>query len=253
MIARRLAVLRGTGVAVLVSSAELSSSSVFSSRVLRTTVRCFDVGAPLDKERGYGHRMKDIPVLTGNPRPVAKEPGWICSYRLTDRMIEVVPDILLKNGWTKEQADREVSQIFMRKQVGAKSSVNAWSTVEEFQRTPMHRRYRPSDTSGTVYISYECMKLLEETLIPPSLRTDPYLHLRKRHLEDHWMYANFTEESAKYIRKEDLDKRTKGSPHYGAITRKTYLDFKTEFYKTHGAMPQQNEAYNAWLESMHRK
>ncbi|KAH9580158.1 hypothetical protein LSM04_009351 [Trypanosoma melophagium] len=212
--------------------------------------RCFDSSSRFGKELGFGHKMRDIPVLTGNPRPVAKEDDWRCSYKLTDRMEDVVRDVLKKNNWSDIEIQREVEQIFERKYMGSRSSLNTWSTVEEFQRTPWYRRYKPTDTCAAKYISYEVIKLLENALIAPSLRSDPYAHLRKRHMEDNWMNDRFSEETAKYVRREQLAKQTKGLPGYGQVTRRKFLEFDRKFKASYGAKQHINESYSAWLQSL---
>lgn len=209
--------------------------------------RTFDTSERFGKELGFGHKMRDIPVLTGNPRPISKEENWRCFYRLSDRMEEVVRDILLKNNWEEVEIEREMGQIFERKAQGSRSSLNTWSSVEEFQRTPWYRRYKPTDDTAAKYISYEAMKLLETALIPPSLRTDPYAHLRKRHMEDNWMNDKFSEDHAKYITRDKLANHTKGMPKYGSITRRKYLDFEKEFLAKDGSNAHVNQTYAAWL------
>lgn len=213
-------------------------------------VRCFDSDTRFGKEMGFGHKMRDIPVLTGNPRPVSYEEGWRCSYKLSDRMEFVVRDVLKRNQWSDLEIEREISQIFERKERGSRSSLNTWSTVEEFQRTPWYRRYKPTDDTAAKYISYEAIKLLESALVPPSLRVDPYAHLRKRHMEDNWMNDKFSEDSAKYLTREKLARQTRGMPQYGGVTRRSFLDFEEKFRKLHGSNLHVNEAYSAWLRTL---
>lgn len=215
--------------------------------------RYFDSQNRYGKELGFGHKMKDIPVLTGNPRPLTREESWKCPYRLTERMEFVVQDILKAAGWSNIEIEREMSQIFERKFAGSRSSLNTWSTVEEFQRTPWYRRYKPTDDTVAKYISYEAMKLLEQTLIPPSLRTDPYSHLRKRHMEDNWMNDKFLEDSAKCITRDQLAQQTKGMRQYGSFSRKQFLKFEEKFKKAHGSQLQVNETYAAWLQSRNER
>jgi hypothetical protein len=165
----------------------------------------------------------------------------------------VIPKLLRKAGWSELEIDREMQQIYLRKTIGATASLNSWNTVEDFQRTPWNRRFRPTDTCAANFISYECMKLLEEQLVPPSLRSDPYAHLRKRYLEDNWTSDRFSEESARYVRREDLKPHTKGTPEYGRVSRKGFLKFEEEFKKaksSKGDDMEINEAYIAWQESM---
>ncbi|KAG8344483.1 hypothetical protein ERJ75_001245600 [Trypanosoma vivax] len=212
--------------------------------------RCFDSSTRFGKELGFAHKMRDIPVLTGNPRPVSREEEWECRYKLTDRMEDVVRDILKKQNWEEAEIQREIEEIFERKFHGCRSSLNTWTTVEEFQRTPWYRRYRPTDTCVAKYISYEVMKLLEEALIPPSLRTDPYSHLRKRHMEDNWMNDRFSEENAKYIRRDDLSKHTKGLAGYGQVSRRKFMEFDRKFRESCAGKQHVNEVYSAWLESI---
>lgn len=201
------------------------------------------------KELGFGHKMRDVPVLTGNPRPVSREESWRCAYKLSDRMEVVVRDILTKHNWNPLEIDRELSQIFERKEVGSRSSLNTWSTVEEFQRTPWYRRYRPTDDTAAKFISYEAMKLLEAALIPPSLRVDPYAHLRKRHMEDNWMNDKFSEDAAKYVTRAKLAQQTKGMPQYGQMSRRKFLEFEKKFRGMNGSNRHVNEVYAAWLNS----
>lgn len=209
--------------------------------------RYFSSDEHFGKELGFGHKMKDIPVLTGNPRPLAREDAWHCAYKLSDRMEFVIADLLKKNGWSDIEVRRELDQIFERKTRGSRSSLNTWSTVEEFQRTPWYRRYKPTDDTVAKFISYEAMKILEEALIPPSLRGDPYAHLRKRHMEDNWMNDKFSEATAKSITRERLAQQTKGMPEYGRITRKKFLEFDAELKKMSKSNLHVNESYSAWL------
>jgi hypothetical protein len=224
----------------------LQCCSLFSS----VATRFFDSDERFGKELGFGHKMRDIPVLTGNPRPVSREEAWRCAYKLSDRMEFVVRDILTKNNWTALEVDREVAQIFERKELGSRSSLNTWSTVEEFQRTPWYRRYKPTDDTAAKFISYEAMKLLEAALIPPSLRTDPYAHLRKRHMEDNWMNDKFAEDSAKYITREKLAQQTKGMPQYGQMSRRKFIEFEKKYRGMGGSNKHVNEVYSAWLNSL---
>lgn len=213
-------------------------------------VRYFDSDARFGKELGFGNKMKDIPVLTGNPRPLAREGAWRCAYKLSDRMEFVVEDVLRKNRWSEEEIDREMAQLFERKTHATRSSLNTWSTVEDFQRTPWYRRYRPTEDTIVKYISYEAMKLLEEALIPPSLREDHYAHLRKRHMEDNWMNEKFSEDAAKYVTRDQLAQQTKGMPQFGRVSRKKYLEFADKYRAMNGSSGQKNEVYAAWLQSL---
>ncbi|EPY31433.1 hypothetical protein STCU_03458 [Strigomonas culicis] len=215
--------------------------------------RTFDSTEKFGKELGFGHKMRDIPVLTGNPRPVAREDAWRCSYKLSDRMEYVLRDVLTKQRWSAAEIQRELDQIFERKERGSRSSLNTWSTVEEFQRTPWYRRYKPTDDTVAKYISYEAMKLLEEALIPPSLRQDPYAHLRKRHMEDNWMNDKFSEENAKHITREKLAQYTPGMPQYGATTRKDFMNFDKKFREANGSNMHVNESYLAWLRAVEKE
>lgn len=223
----------------------------FISAVLpiQTLRRSFDSDERFGKELGFGHKMRDIPVLTGNPRPLSREESWSCKYKLTDRMETVIRDILTKASWSSVEIQRELDQIFERKMTGSRSSLNTWSTVAEFQRTPWYRRYKPTDDTAAKYISYEAIKLLEDALIPPSLRKDPYSHLRKRHMEDNWMNDKFSEDSAKYLGRDKLAQHTKGMQQYGTTTRKKFLQFEKKFRKMHGGQLHVNETYAAWLET----
>lgn len=251
-VAREVALLRRS-CACSVSHSRDQAVPLLSSGVALPTRRMFSTEQK-DWEKGFGNRMKDVPVLTGHARPVAREPGWTCRFKLSQRMDEVVPIILKENGWTDEQVQREVNGIFFSKSgETSRASLNVWSTVEEYQRTPWFRRFRPTDTRSSIYISYEALKLMETELIPPSLREDPYAHLRKRHMEDNWLNDSFSESNAKYVTKQELDRYTKGNPSYGTITRKKFLEFDAKFKKGHGGMPQVNESYNTWQDSLKRK
>ena len=219
-------------------------------RVKLTTACClrfFDANDRTDRESSWSSKVKDMPVLTGNPRPVTAEEGWRCEYRLSERMEEIIPKVLRKAGFDDEEILRETSQIFGRKKTGSQASLNTWSTVEEFQRTPWYRRFKPSDSTVAQYISYEAMKALEAALVPPSMRTDPYSHLRKRHLEDNWLNEKFSEQHAQYIRRDDLKSYTRGSVEYGRVTRRDFMKFEADYKAKHGGMPTQNEVYHSWL------
>jgi hypothetical protein len=235
-------------------SPQASQREIAALCTIVSSVRMFSTTDPSDIDKDYGSRMKDVPVLTGHARPVAREAGWVCKFRLNQRMEEVIPIILKAKGWTDEQVQREINGIYFHKGGGVtNAALNIWTTVEEYQRTPWFRRFRPSDTRSNVYISYEALKLLETELIPPSLRSDPYSHLRKRHLEDNWLNDKHSESAAKYVTKEALDRYTKGSENYGTVTRKKFLEFESKFRKSHGGMPQINEAYNSWQDALKDK
>jgi hypothetical protein len=215
-------------------------------RAFGVAVRHFDSTQQIGREGSWANKIKDMPVLTGNPRPVSAEGDWRCEYRLNERMEAVIPQVLRKIGFSDEEIHREVSQIFGRKQTGSQAALNVWSTVEEFQRTPWYRRFKPTDATAAQYISFEAMKALEAALVPPSMRTDPYAHLRKRHLEDNWLNQNFSEQHAQYIRRDDLKNYTKGTSEYGKVTRRDFLKFEKEYKAKHGGMPTQNEVYASW-------
>lgn len=236
------------------SSQALRVVTASMAQTVSSSIRMFSSTDTYDNDKEFGNRMKDVPVLTGNARPLSREAGWVCRFRLNQRMEEVIPIILKENGWTEEQVQRELNGIYYNRDGGTSvASLNVWSTVEEYQRTPWFRRFRPTDTRSNVYISYEALKLMETELIPPSLRVDPYAHLRKRHMEDNWLHDKYSETSAKYVTKNSLDRYTKGSENYGTVTRKKYLQFNEKFKKEHGGMPQLNEAYNSWLEALRDK
>jgi hypothetical protein len=201
----------------------------------------------IGRESSWANKIKDMPVLTGNPRPVSAEGEWRCAYRLNERMELVIPQVLRKEGFSDAEIQREVAQIFSRKQTGSQAALNVWSTVEEFQRTPWYRRFKPTDSTPAQYISYEAMKALESALVPPSMRTDPYAHLRKRHLEDNWLHTNFSEQHAQYIRRADLKNYTKGEKEYGKVTRRDFLKFDKEYKEKQGGMPTRSEVYQAWM------
>jgi hypothetical protein len=216
--------------------------------------RVFTTHERMPSETGFAHKLREVPVITGQARPCEREGDWVCAYPLTHRMEEVVADLLQKNGWSEIEIKREISQIFAIKTVRTAGSNTArWATVEEFQRTPWYARYRPNDVSTTHYISYECMKILEDNLIAPSQRKDPYAHLRKRHLEDQFAHERFSENHARHITREELGRMTPGMPEYGTVSRKKYLQFCKEYDKRNkakGDFTQKDEQYHAWRSSL---
>jgi hypothetical protein len=213
--------------------------------------RTFSTDDRTSAELGVGQRLKELPVIQGQARPVVKEGDWTCPYPLTKSFEFVVKDILEKNGWTKVEVDREMSQIFSLKSSGyfCNSNYNGWRTVEDFQRTPWYQRYRPNESSTTHFVSIECMKLLESNLVPPSQRKDSYAHLRKRFYEDQFFTEKFSESHARHITREELARQTKGMPEHGTMSRKKYLHFSKEYEKrnkTTDRMMGKNEVYHAW-------
>lgn len=204
-------------------------------------------------ENGFAQKLRELPVVTGQTRPVTKEGDWVCSHRLTERMEVVIRELLERNNWKEPEIQRELSQFFALRESVCSSNSTSWTTVEEYQRTPWHSRFRPNDASTTHFVSIECMKILEENLIPPSQRKDPYAHLRKRQYEDQFFTERFSEESARHITREELARQTKGMPEYGTMSRAKYLQFVKEYEKrnkTRDRPIRVNEIYNAWRGSV---
>uniref|UniRef100_A0A7S1QAK8 Uncharacterized protein n=1 Tax=Neobodo designis TaxID=312471 RepID=A0A7S1QAK8_NEODS len=233
-------------------SSRLTRSLCGPCAVLSTSsARGFSTDDRTVSEMGVGQRLKELPVIQGQARPTVKEGEWTCPYPLTKSFEFVVRDILEKNGWAKPEIEREMSQIFSLKSSGfvCGSNYNGWRTVEDFQRTPWYQRYRPNEASTTHFVSIECMKLLEENLIPPSQRKDSYAHLRKRFYEDQFFSEKFSEKHARHITREELARQTPGMKESGTMSRKRYLQFSKEYEKRNKSKDRpllQHEVYRAW-------
>jgi hypothetical protein len=214
--------------------------------------RSFSTFDRTTSEMGFAQKLRDVPVITGQSRPAEREGSWVCPYPLTQKMDVVVRDLLEKNGWAEVEIKREVDQIFALKTTRCGSSTHSWNTVEEYQRTPWYARFQPNNAATTHFVSYECSKIMEDNLIPPSQRKDPYAHLRKRHYEDSFFHEKFSEGHSKHITREELARMTPGMPQYGTVTRKKYLQFCKEYEKrnkTKGEYIHLNEQYHAWRNS----
>ena len=215
--------------------------------------RSFNTHGRMTHEYNFGNKLADIPVLNGTTKPLTRDGEWTCSYVLTENMRKVVPKILKKHGFSPIEIDREMSELFPA--LSGFETPPSWSTVEDFQKTPWFRRFRPNVGHST-FCSYECMKILEAELVPPSMRNDPYSALRKRHMEDQFMNVRSSEVHARSIRRSDLAKQTKGMPEASAsnpnaISRKSYLAFCKEFDSARGGqIANPGESYGAWVSSV---
>jgi len=204
----------------------------------------------MTNEYNFGNKLSDIPVLHGTTKPLTRDGEWTCAYALTETMRSVVPKILRKYGFSEIEIERELGELFPSTQGFACAA--SWSTVEDFQKTPWFRRFRPNVGHST-FCSYECMKVLEHELVPPSMRNDPYSSLRKRHMEDQFMNVKSSEVHARSIRRSDLSKQTKGMPEaaQGTVSRKAYLGFCKEFDGARGLqMSNLGDSYQAWVSSV---
>lgn len=220
-----------------------------------SAVRCFNIHDQTMDEISYTQKMRDIQVISGDPRPAQREGEWKCEFHIRERMESVIPKLLRRNGWEDAEIERELSQLYAHRRSDKLSFGSGcggvWVTVEDFQRTPWYRRYRPNDHATTHYVSIECMKILEENLIPPSQRKDPYSHLRKRQYEDQWFHQKYSEEQAQHIKREQLKKVTKGMDGYGKISRRQFIEFKDEWMRRNkGKWTSEHEIYHAWLTAM---
>eukprot|EP00759_Apiculatamorpha_spiralis_P025535 PhF_6_TR28886/c0_g1_i1/m.42218 len=219
----------------------------------RCIFRFFDSKGRSSQEFTFGRRLQDINVLTGKPKPTTHEGEWKCEYALHEPLENVLRIELKKRGWSQIEIDREVIEMFaIRKTENPKAAAGTcetmWNTVEEFQRTPWFKRYRPNDNGQTHYVSYETFKVLEEAVIPPTMRKDPYFKMRKRHYEDLYMNERYHEDQARYITREKLAKQTKGMAAYGSVSRKGFLEFEKEWKAKHpGVFTQKYEIYQQWL------
>lgn len=200
-----------------------------------------------DEDNTY-NRLRDISVVTGAPKPTSREGAWVCRFKPQDKMEDVVKTILKEKGWSDAEINRELQELFPNLRPPGKFIIHAnWTTVEEFQRTPWFRRFRPNDSSLT-FCSHECMKAIEEELICPSQRGDPYTHLRRHHYETEYMQERFGEPARKSVDRETLAQYTKGAPGEKKTGRKEFLEFEKEYRKKQGSrVVLESEAYRAWL------
>lgn len=247
---------------VLAAPSSSSSPSILLRGLLRATVathpvllsatgmRAFTTYTQLGEEAGFTAKFRNINVVHGTPKPATQEGEWKCTYPLNTRMEVVVKDLMKKGGWSEKEMEREMAEFFTVRDHRNKvaGAGNVWVTVEDFQRTPWYRRYRPNDSSGTHFVSIELMKLLEENLVPPSQRKDPYAHLRKRHYEDSYFNERYTEETAKTTTRASLNRVTKGEPGYGTMTRKDFMGYDRKYNKENNRYRGMNESYLSWLQ-----
>jgi len=248
--------------AVAASAAASSFSSLNINQVVRissaspvslTTIREFNSKDRISDEFSPMYKMKAITPMIGQPKPCLRENDWTLRFNLTDKMANVIQTLLKEENWADAEIDREVSNFFGIKhgrvhiQPDLRSS---WETVEDFQRTPWYRRWRPNERSSIPMVSIDCMKILEKHLIPPSARHDPYAHLRKRHYEDTYHNEKYSEGNIRDLSREKLASYTKGMPQYGKHSRKEFLAFEKEYKKKQPGMSMhQHETYNAWKSS----
>jgi hypothetical protein len=233
-----------------------SSSSVVASIISAPAVallcgaaRYFDSGAQTTDEMGHQAKVRAITPIVGAPKPAMREGDWVCAFPLHTPMRQVLRKVLGDEGWSPAEIDREVDNFEAGR--GARALMRdrreTWDTVEAFQRTPWYRRYRPNESGSLPMVSYEAMKLLERSIVPPSSRGDPYAHLRKRHYEDTFHTEKFSEGYIKNMSRDALAAYTKGTPQYGSRTRKQFLEFEALYKKRQdGAVEQRGESYNAY-------
>eukprot|EP00760_Papus_ankaliazontas_P030064 PhM_4_TR4596/c0_g1_i1/m.54741 len=219
---------------------------------IRSVLRFFGSEGRAHGDVGHVTKMRDINVFTGSPKPAAREGTWVCPYPLSEHLDKVIRLELKKRDWHDVEIEREISEIRgLKATKSAASCENSWTTVEDFQRTPWFKRYRPNDTSGSHFVSHDLIKLLEETIVPPSLRSDPYNKLRKRHYEDYWVNERFSEDGAKTKTRQTLAAQTKGSPTYGIVTRKSFIQFEREWKaRNPGVEMGKNDVYDLWKQEM---
>jgi hypothetical protein len=218
-----------------------------------STKRFFNTAGNTSDELGPMYRMKQISPLVGQPKPCLKENDWVLRFNLRDKMPMVIRTLLSEENWADAEITREIEN-FMGAKYGfvtnQRDRRSDWDTVEDFQRTPWYRRWRPNESSSCPMVSLDCMKILEKNLIPPSARHDPYAHLRKRHYEDTFHNEKFSEGNIRDLTREKLAPYTKGMPGYGKHSRKEFLAFEKEYRKRQpGTSLQQHEVYNAWKAS----
>lgn len=220
----------------------------------------FNSKGAIGSERTGGelHKLKDISVFSGLPKPCMQEGDWRCPYSLSESIENVIRWECHKRGWALPEIEREISEVNSMKKdkthMHWHANENPWNTIEDFQRTPWYRRYRPNNASGVQFVSIELIKILEETVIPPSVRHDPYCKMRRRHFEDHWFNERYGPDQAKHITREQLAKQTPGMPQYGKVTRKSFIEFEAEWKKNNqGVETAKHEVYNLWLDSQKSK
>lgn len=216
--------------------------------------RGFNSNIRMTQELGAAARLKNITPIVGQPKPAEREGEWVCPFPLQTRMTDAIRQILEAHNWSAPEIQREIDNFESSKGGSVKSNGRdnrqSWHTVEDYQRTPWYRRWRPNESGTVPMVSHDCMKLLEQHLVPPASRGDPYAHLRKRHYEDTFHTERFSEGYTRHMTRESLAPYTKGMPQYGARSRKEFLAFEKEYRRRQsGSMSQLGESYNAWRAS----
>lgn len=253
----------GVGAVGLAAAASCLSHPAAATRVSAIPVtapilqqrRTFDSQGKMSDEYGFANKMRDISVITGTPKPTGKEGEWVCRFKGSDQLEGVLRKLLAERQWADVEIERELGEVFAHRRLGKNAANYAnWTTVEEFQRTPWFRRFRPNDTAATHFASIEVFKIMEDELIPPSQRGDPYAHLRRRHYEDSFFNERFSEDAGRHLTREELARHTKGMPQYeakGPTTRSAFLAFEKEYKEARPyKYTTQNEVYTAW--TLHR-
>jgi hypothetical protein len=217
---------------------------------LCTPLRTFDTRDSTVDERGPFDRLQNITPIVGQPKPCTRDGDWQLRFHLRDKMSVVLCTILREEGWAEPEIKRELENFHAHQFAQIRVNYDnrsRWDTVEDFQRTPWYRRWRPNTSSSFPMVSVECMKLLERALIPPSARADPYVHLRKRHYEDTFHNEKYSEGNVRDLTRERLAKFTQGMPGYGSVSRRDFLEFEKEYRKRQpGQSVALHESYNAW-------
>lgn len=236
----------------------MAMSCVFLSPPIFHQFRHFSTATFTGDETPHKKTAAISPIV-GQGKPATREgQDWILKWPLDTSMDTVIREILAAENWSPAEIEREVEN-FLPKGSSVKGGISStrsrradWGTIESYQRTPWYRRWRPNESSQVPMVSHECMKLLEKNLIPPSARSDPYAHLRKRHYEDTFHTEKYSEGYVRHMHRTELAKYTKGMPQYGARSRKDFLEFETEYKRRQastGQMEQRFESYNAWRAS----
>lgn len=165
-------------------------------------------------------RLRNMPNVLGSGYPAKSEGTWKCEYPLHAMMKDIIPLILKKAGWEDSEVQREVDEFFPPEGIRV-----VWRTVEEYQRFPWYKRFRPVDHYSNRFSSIEAAKEIEKALIPPSARKDPFQHLRRHDFEHNFMNNSSQETFVKSTTRESLRPFTPGTQEFGAMSRKKYIDF----------------------------
>jgi len=178
-------------------------------------------------------------------RAVIREGDWVCQFPLCTPLVDAARIVLRKAGWAPHEIEREIAEIQPPRGInGEKVPVH---TVETFQQLPWSLRCRPGGKS-TMYVTLECVKLLETALVPPSARSDPYHHLRKRDMEDEYTFNERTVNHTKSFTRRNMRVAEGRDESLGRPSRAQYIAFCDEYERRNGPTDEE-DMYREWVAS----